>query len=709
MNIHKTNVTSNLLSRFWSRTKLSNVNIDKFKNYVGSGSNIQRIHELSQLKTGISNFVRIIAKKNIPVVFNTESEASYTDFKTVVIAANLKEDNFDIMCGLAMHEGSHIRYTDKNYLLDILGLDEKGEYNGNVENFGDIKYIYDNMVNDKIKKLAIKKKFMVENITDEDKNFYAGVMKFFITWVKDLANWVEDRRIDKLVYTSAPGYKGYYTALYNYYFFNKEITDGMKSDFGTTEEFSSYSYRIINSINEEHREDVLNGLPEIMKLIDMDNIERLDGIKASFDIARKILEIVLENVDELDKEEVEKQMAENSGGEDGEIDYDNLDLSNVQLGNEGKGKELDLDKLSDKQLKDLLNAIKEQKDLINGKTEKESMEAKDADNVSAISNKSLNIVPVDTALERDKKSGELSKHVTQRDSSTYWNDDTYDGTIYDVVVLNNVTYDTFFNDNIFPFSRQYENYTDQVASGIRAGKKLGNKLLIRNDERVTEYSRKTSGRIDKRLLSDLGFGGESIFTQRVMETYTNSILHISIDGSGSMSGGKLGQCVQLATTVCIAADMIDNLEVVVSMRGSRDNDPFIAVVYDSRKDAIKKVKKLFPHLDTSGVTPEGLCFSAIQEQIEKTSGTLKSYFINLSDGEPYFWGYSGRSARLHTRQEIQKMVLKKVRILSYYISSGGWGGSMDDFTEMYGKYGSNIDVNSIGQISKTLNKLFLEK
>ena len=37
---------------------------------------------------------------------------SYTDGKSVTIAGNIKPETFDQTVGLALHEGSHIAYTD---------------------------------------------------------------------------------------------------------------------------------------------------------------------------------------------------------------------------------------------------------------------------------------------------------------------------------------------------------------------------------------------------------------------------------------------------------------------------------------------------------------------------------------------------------------------------------------------------------------------
>ena len=49
--------------------------------------------------------------------------------------------------------------------------------------------------------------------------------------VKNLLNYVEDRRIDWYVYSSSPGYKGYYTSMYEKYFHSKVIdkVQGMAS------------------------------------------------------------------------------------------------------------------------------------------------------------------------------------------------------------------------------------------------------------------------------------------------------------------------------------------------------------------------------------------------------------------------------------------------------------------------------------------------
>ena len=67
--------------------------------------------QLAANQRAIGNFVRIVSGKNIPVKYMTRGD-SYTDGKSVTIGANIKPETFDFTVGLALHEGSHIAYTD---------------------------------------------------------------------------------------------------------------------------------------------------------------------------------------------------------------------------------------------------------------------------------------------------------------------------------------------------------------------------------------------------------------------------------------------------------------------------------------------------------------------------------------------------------------------------------------------------------------------
>jgi hypothetical protein len=49
-------------------------------------------------------------------------------------------------------------------------------------------------------------------------------------------------------------------------------------------------------------------------------------------------------------------------------------------------------------------------------------------------------------------------------------------------------------------------YQEQVTKGITLGTMLGKKLQVRGEDRTTVFNRQKIGRIDKRMISSLGFG-----------------------------------------------------------------------------------------------------------------------------------------------------------------------------------------------------------
>ena len=75
------------------------------------------MHKAALLRA-VSNFVNIVTGDSIPVKFNTR-DSSFTDGKTVTIAGNISDKNFDHVVGLALHEGSHCKLTDFLSLIHI--------------------------------------------------------------------------------------------------------------------------------------------------------------------------------------------------------------------------------------------------------------------------------------------------------------------------------------------------------------------------------------------------------------------------------------------------------------------------------------------------------------------------------------------------------------------------------------------------------------
>jgi len=160
--------------------------------------------------------------------------------------------------------------------------------------------------------------------------------------------------------------------------------------------------------------------------------------------------------------------------------------------------------------------------------------------------------------------------------------------------------------------------------------------------------------------------------------------------------------------------MISNLQIQVTFRCTQDNKPYIVMAYDSRVDKFSKVKSMFGGLRPSGTTPEGLCFEAIQKEFVPVNNDLDSYFLNISDGQPYFPGhgfyYGGDEAERHTNKMVKMIESMGIQTLAYFIGDG-YSNSSDErsFKNMYGKGAKMIDVTNVNQITKTMNQLFLQK
>ena len=206
----------------------------------------------------------------------------------------------------------------------------------------------------------------------------------------------------------------------------------------------------------------------------------------------------------------------------------------------------------------------------------------------------------------------------------------------------------------------------------------------------------------------------------LVSSHTPSCLHISIDASGSMSGKRWTNSQIAAIAIAKAASMTSNMDVVISYRtiyytNNTDLKPLVVIGYDSRKDKLSKITSLFKWFHPGGTTPAGLCFEAILDEITNMGDkNTDKYFINFSDGEPYFctknYDYYGVKADKHTQSQVNKMKALGVKVLSYYIDGDSIGESKrKDFDMKYGKDATAyVSVTDIVPLAKTLNKKFIE-
>lgn len=253
-----------------------------------------------------------------------------------------------------------------------------------------------------------------------------------------------------------------------------------------------------------------------------------------------------------------------------------------------------------------------------------------------------------------------------------------------------------------------------VLTGIRYGKMLAEKLQVRNETTVTEFNRKRTGKLDRRRVHAVSYA-DTICKQIFYDEYGEALIHISIDASSSMhSNAKWTKTMATAVAIAKATDSIDKLDVIISFRcttvlDNGESAPLVVIAYDSRFDKFVKIRQLFPRIYPNGWTPEGLAYEAIMNEILQSVAGKEGYFINFSDGEPYFGSYSGSRAHTHTAKQVRKMLSRGIKVLSFFIEGGYYGSCSTGFKKMYGKNSSFIDVNQILSVAKEMNKKLLAK
>ena len=636
--------------------------------------------KLAAYRRTMANFVNIVTGENIPVKFNNND--SYTDGKTVTIAAKIEDKYNDSNVGLALHEGSHVKLSD----FDLL------------------KELYDHVPASIISKVA-KKHF--SHITD-DWSLKSEVKSYILPKLKNILNYVEDRRIDFFIYTNSPGYRDYYKAMYNRYFYSRAIDKGLKSNEYREENWESYEFRLINLHNKNTDLTALKALATVYGAIDLKNISRLTSTEDALDVSLKVFRHIenhitptkLDNPGEKDGSENADESE--SGNENGE--GTTIDTGDAEMKADGEASDFVSD-LTPSAKRSVENAIKKQKKFMDGEIAKKKLSKKDAASLNAI-----------------EESG-ASYETAGKDLDQDWRGNS-NGT--DVIVIRDVTEKLIESGEFRMLCKDRWNRDenkDAVANGIRLGTMLGKKLQVRNDEKSTKFNRLATGKIDKRLVAELGFGNESVFHKVMVDRYSPAILHISIDASGSMSGDKWVNTMTSTVAIAKAASMISNLDIVISFRSTHNavrnsrtslEYPLIAIAYDSRKDKFNKISRIFPNIHATGTTPEGLTFEAIMKELVPGGINKDSYFLNFSDGMPMFSNddiyYNGSEAIKHTKKMTNKIRNMGVKVLSYYIG-GNYerDHTVNDFKKMYGKDASFINVTNVFEVAKTMNKMFLDK
>lgn len=663
----------------------------------GESSSIAKNLKLLAYKRSISNFVKLLTKKDGYKVMFSSGQQSYTNGNIVVISSKLSENNFDVTVGLALHEASHLLLTDFSIFsrFSNIAADELG-----------YRYL---------------------TLSQSDNGY-----------IKDLFNIVEDRYIDSFVYNTAPGYRGYYNALYNFYFRKKTLTEWLKKPAQRVENYINYRNQLLNITNTEFDINCLKAMPEIVKLLDIANIERLTTTDDRMILALRIYNIIDKAVqaaaannpaptpkpnpskeegteegaekgteyESSDSEEVAEEESFNDKPEPKDTnspeahdpDLDSASLPSPDLQTESKEEESEEDWSETADARRILSDID---DFLNGKINK-------PDPAGVKLNEKIEALDVSDATEHMVSFGSQQvKTLLVKNLNRV----AGESNIYPILNI-----PTNKESNAFHWSqRSAETLRERISEGIILGTQLAQRMMVRNENRSLVINRLNNGKIFNRHVAMLGADVENIFFKTKTDTYKPSTIHINIDASGSMDGYRFEQAIVTATAIAKACTYLRGVNCVIAFRSEVDGYPATLVGYNSKKDHFSKIPDIFPYLRCNSSTPEGLCYSAYEKFIKAIDKEdTDVYLINLSDGEPA-WSkgsihyYNSRAVE-HSNAAWKKILSLGITGLSYFITEGKPNennSSYRNFKGIYGKEAKYIEPGNLVQLASTINEMLM--
>ena len=556
---------------------------------------------LAQVQRGITNFVKILTGKDIPVEYATSGD-SMTDGEIVYIAANIKEDTIDSTVGLALHEASHVLLTDFDYLNK-----EKGTV---------LKRIY--------------------NIPEEDHDN-----------VFTLINFVEDKRIDNFVYSTAPGYQYYYEELYRKSFYNKIVDENLQNDVFKTPSWDAYFFRIINIFNRNSDLDALPGLREVCDLLTYNRINMLESTRDSVKVAVDIYHIIKKYIEEEEEKE---------DGDDNKLDNQ-----------EYKTRE----------------HVDRQKNFINSQYRKKRVHKKVKDQVNKLANS-------DTKINNYSLSQNTSiPTLITKDWEEYFtgpfghNEEA-------------VNKGLFLGKQLLKKLKVRNTVKKDIFENQKKGKLNPSKLY------QAPFSKNLFYRIEKEdykntfIHISLDLSG-SMRGEKLTQTIQTAV------AIAYAACNMKGFDVEISLRGTIDPNKSKSMH-------SSNQVPVLAYAFNSKKDSIKKLQR-FKKLITCGMTPEGICLDQVRKDLPSSSYYQEVYLVNISDGLPNISSasYSFSTAINHTAKIVNEYKKDNIGLLSYFIHDT-WDKTQKSegtFKKMYGKSAKYIDINNISLVANSINNLLL--
>jgi hypothetical protein len=556
---------------------------------------------LAQVQRGITNFVKILTGKDIPVEYATSGD-SMTDGEIVYIAANIKEDTIDSTVGLALHEASHVLLTDFDYLNK-----EKGTV---------LKRIY--------------------NIPEEDHDN-----------VFTLINFVEDKRIDNFVYSTAPGYQYYYEELYRKSFYNKIVDENLQNDVFKTPSWDAYFFRIINIFNRNSDLDALPGLREVCDLLTYNSINMLESTRDSVKVAVDIYHIIKKYIEEEEEKE---------DGDDNKLDNQ-----------EYKTRE----------------HVDRQKNFINSQYRKKRVHKKVKDQVNKLANS-------DTKINNYSLSQNTSiPTLITKDWEEYFtgpfghNEEA-------------VNKGLFLGKQLLKKLKVRNTVKKDIFENQKKGKLNPSKLYQApfNENLFYRIEKEDYKNVFIHISLDLSgsMRGEKL-TQTIQTAVAIAYAACNIKGFD----------VEISLRGTIDPNKSKSMH-------SSNQIPVLAYAFNSKKDSVKKLQR-FKKIITCGMTPEGICLDQIRKDLPSPSYYQEVYLVNISDGLPNISSasYNFSTAINHTAKVVNEYKRDNIGLLSYFIHDT-WDKTQkaeETFKTMYGKSAKYIDINNMSLVADSINNLLL--
>lgn len=681
---------------------------DKYNRFSGLSSHnasystdLVKIVKLLNYRKAVTNFVKIVTKQEIPVSWYGGS--SYTDGKSINLTTDIKDTNFDVVVGLALHEASHIVLSDFSLL----------------------------------QKIAQNTEPTVKDFLDRMPHWVSeSEMKSFI---KDVLNWVEDRRIDHFIFSTSPGYKAYYHKMYDHYWNSKDIHKGfLSAKLANPTDLQHWLFNIINTLNPSFNPAAMPGLSEVVKLIDVRNISRLQSSADSLAVALAVAGVVADQMipgqggndsnQSQNQQDEDKPQGAGSSDTGGQKADQNSENGTPESGGDDNSSNPGDDQieLTPDEMAAIEKAFAEQKEFLRGETGKKVGTNKLQKSLTQMQDSAMT---VQTVGEGAVKSCTAVVFDLAKDAARFAQ---YHSLVAQKEELrkapkrDNAKY-TQVSDQITTLHeafRDFETYLHDerlklIQTGLEYGALLGKKLTMHNESRERIDNRLRTGKMDAKRIAHAGYGIEGIFKQIHIDKYKQAVIHISVDASGSMNGNKWNSALKMVAAIGKAISTTQNIRLQVSFRSTTDNksEPLIYFAYDSKINDLAHLVRVLQLMGCNSLTPEGLCFEAMLKQHMLIGGSTEvdSYFLNISDGEPSCSGYHGSSAVRHTKQWVQRLRSDlKMQVISYFVSNNKdiqesflRTSCGKDFQTMYGKDACAINPDSVIELARTLNKKFL--